>query len=47
MSRANLRANDIEFITLTRVMAFTVDQAGQRIRIYTLDKNEDGWEIVS
>jgi hypothetical protein len=45
-SRANLRANDIEFITLTRVMAFTINQAGQRIRIYTLDKTGDNWEII-
>jgi hypothetical protein len=47
MSRANLRANDIEFITLTRVMAFTINQTGQRIRIYTLDRIKNGWEIVS
>ncbi|MDR1230927.1 MAG: hypothetical protein LBK61_05950 [Spirochaetaceae bacterium] len=46
-SRANLRANDIEFITLSRVMAFTVNQAGQRMRIYTLDRTGDSWEIVN
>jgi uncharacterized protein YigE (DUF2233 family) len=46
MSRANLRANAIEFVTLTRVMAFTVDQTGQRMRIYTLDKAGDSWRIV-
>jgi hypothetical protein len=45
-SRANLQANDIEFVSLTRVMAFIINQSGQRIRIYTLDKIEDGWEIV-
>jgi hypothetical protein len=45
-SRINLEANDIEFITLTRVMAFTINQAGQRIRIYTLDKTGDSWEII-
>jgi hypothetical protein len=46
-SRSNMRANDIEFITLSRVMAFTVNQAGQRMRIYTLDKIGDSWEIVN
>ncbi|MDR1094876.1 MAG: hypothetical protein LBL31_00625 [Spirochaetaceae bacterium] len=46
-SRSNMRANDIEFITLSRVMAFTVNQAGQRMRIYTLDKTGDSWEIVN
>jgi hypothetical protein len=45
-SRVNLRANDIEFITQTRVMAFTVNQSGQRVRIYTLDKTPDSWEII-
>jgi hypothetical protein len=45
-SRVNMRANDIEFITLTRVMAFTENQSGQRIRIYTLDKTPDSWEII-
>jgi hypothetical protein len=46
-SRSNMRANDIEFITLSRVMAFTVNQAGQRMRIYTLDRTGDSWEIVN
>jgi hypothetical protein len=45
-SRANLWASDIEFVEMTRVMAFTISQSGQRIRIYTLDKIGDSWEIV-
>jgi hypothetical protein len=45
-SRANLWASDIEFVERTRVMAFIVNQGGQRIRIHTLDKTGDSWEIV-
>ncbi|MDR0637659.1 MAG: hypothetical protein LBG27_01940 [Spirochaetaceae bacterium] len=45
-SRADLQAHDIEFLTMTRVMAFTIDQKEQRIRIYTLDKTPESWEIV-
>jgi murein DD-endopeptidase MepM/ murein hydrolase activator NlpD len=45
-SRANLWASDIEFVEMTRVMAFIVNQSGQRIRIYTLDKVGDSWKIV-
>ncbi|MDR1469387.1 MAG: hypothetical protein LBT00_08855 [Spirochaetaceae bacterium] len=46
MSRSGLKADDIEFLTMTRVMAFTINQQGQRIRIYTLDKTPEGWEVV-
>jgi hypothetical protein len=45
-SRANLWASDIEFIERTRVMAFTINPSGQRIRIYILDKVGNSWEIV-
>jgi hypothetical protein len=45
-SRVDLQANDIEFLTITRVMVFTIDQKNQRIRIYTLDKTPESWEIV-
>jgi hypothetical protein len=45
-SRADLKAHDIEFLTTTRVMVFTITQRGQRIRIYILDKTPSGWEIV-
>jgi hypothetical protein len=46
MSRTGLQVNDIEFLTMTRVMVFTINQQAQRIRIYTLDKTPDSWEIV-
>jgi hypothetical protein len=45
-SRTDLEANDIEFLTMTRVMVFTINQKGQKIRIYTLDKTPESWEIV-
>jgi hypothetical protein len=46
MSRAGLEADDIEFITMTRVMVFTEPRQDQKIRIYTLDRTPGGWEIV-
>jgi hypothetical protein len=46
MSRAGLQANAIEFLTMTRVVVFTINQQEQRIRIYTFDKTPDSWEIV-
>jgi hypothetical protein len=46
MSRVGLQANDIEFLTMTRVMVFTANQRGEKIRIYTLDKTPGDWEIV-
>jgi hypothetical protein len=45
-SRSNLWVNDIEFVTLTKVMALTINQYGQRVLIYTLAKTPDGWEIT-
>jgi hypothetical protein len=44
-SRANDRADDIEFVTLTRVKVYTVNDKGQKLRLYTLDKTPESWEI--
>lgn len=46
-SRANDRADDIEFVTLTRVKVYTVNDKGQKLRLYTLDKTPESWEIVN
>jgi hypothetical protein len=46
-SRVNLQADDIAFITETRVAVFTIYENGQKIRIYTFDKTPDGWRIVN
>ena len=46
-SRANDRVDDIEFISQNRVKAFTIDSKGQRLRLYDLEKTEQGWKIVN
>jgi hypothetical protein len=42
----NDRVDDIEFITETRVKAFTVTDKG-RLRLYDLENLGDGWKIVN
>jgi hypothetical protein len=49
-SRANIdtvEVDDIEFITPTRVKAFTVNAKGQRLRLYELEKDGNNWKIVN
>jgi len=50
-SRANLRVDDIEFISRNRVKAFTVtkNKAGeeQRLRLYDLEKIGNSWRIIN
>ena len=50
-SRANSRVDDIEFINLNRVKAFTVytNRAGeeQRLLLYNLEKSGEMWKIIS
>ena len=50
-SRASSRVDDIEFINLYRVKAFTIytNKAGeeQRLLLYNLEKNGDLWKIIS
>ena len=50
-SRANSRVDDIEFIGLYRVKAFTIhtNKAGeeQRLLLYNLEKNGDMWRIIN
>jgi len=50
-SRANLRVDDIEFISRDRVKAFTlvVDKAGeeQRLRLYDLERIGNSWRIIN
>ncbi|MDR0322744.1 MAG: hypothetical protein LBI28_14715 [Treponema sp.] len=50
-SRANLRVDDIEFISRNRVKAFTVttNRAGdeQRLRLYDLEKIGNSWTIIN
>jgi hypothetical protein len=46
-SRANSRVDDIEFISPTRVKAYTVSSAGQRLRLYDLEHSVGGWKIIN
>ncbi len=46
-SRANDRVDDIEFIGQKRVKAFTVTPKSQRLRLYDLERTEQGWKIVN
>jgi hypothetical protein len=46
-SRANSRVDDIEFITQKRVKAFTINDKGQRLRLYDLEKTPSGWKILN
>jgi hypothetical protein len=49
-SRVNIdkvEVDDIEFITPVRVKAFTVNAKGQRLRLYELEKDENGWKVVN
>jgi len=50
-SRANLRVDDIEFISMSRVKAFTINttRAGeeQRLLLYNLEKINNTWTIVN
>ena len=50
-SRANSKVDDIEFISMDRVKAFTINtnRAGeeQRLRLYDLEKIGDKWIIIN
>jgi len=50
-SRENSRVDDIEFVGLYRVKAFTIqtNKAGdeQRLLLYNLEKNGDMWKIIN
>jgi hypothetical protein len=46
-SRANVRVDDIEFVSPTRVRAFSVSARGQRLRLYDLEKTGNSWKIIN
>ncbi|MDR2482179.1 MAG: hypothetical protein LBD08_00935 [Treponema sp.] len=46
-SRANERVDDIEFVTHRRVKAFSITAKGQRLRLYDLQKTNEGWKIIN
>ncbi|MDR1174875.1 MAG: hypothetical protein LBK83_05335 [Treponema sp.] len=46
-SRANDRVDDIDFVSPSRVKAYTIDAKGRRLRIYDLERADDGWKIIN
>jgi hypothetical protein len=46
-SRANDRVDDIEFVSPTRVKAYTVTPNGQRLRLYDLENSGNTWKIIN
>jgi len=50
-SRADLRVDDIEFVSMNRVKAFTIthNRAGEevRLRLYDLEKIGNSWTIIN
>jgi hypothetical protein len=46
-SRANDRVDDIEFVSHKRVKAYTISQKGERLRLYDLEKTNEGWKIIN
>lgn len=46
-SRANSRVDDIEFVSQTRVKAFTINSNGLRLRLYDLEKTGNTWLIIN
>jgi hypothetical protein len=46
-SRTNDRVDDIEFVSQNRVKAYTVNNAGNKLRLYDLEKSVTGWKIIN
>jgi hypothetical protein len=46
-SRANSRVDDIEFVSTSRVKAFTVNPNGLRLRLYDLEHTGNTWLIIN
>jgi hypothetical protein len=46
-SRTNDRVDDIEFVGHQRVMAYTLNAKGERLRLYDLENLGNGWRIIN
>jgi hypothetical protein len=46
-SRTNDRVDDVEFVSHNRVKAYTVNSAGNRLRLYDLEKFGSEWKIIN
>ena len=45
-SRANDHVEDIEFVSQNRIKAFTINEKGQRLRLYELENTGNNWLII-
>jgi hypothetical protein len=46
-SRTNDRVDDIKYISQNRVIVYTISQKGDRLRLYDLEKTDEGWKIIN
>jgi hypothetical protein len=46
-SRANDRVDDIAFVSQNRVKVYTINDRGERLRLYDLENPGDGWKIIN
>jgi hypothetical protein len=46
-SRTNDRVDDIAFVSQTRVKVYTINDKGERLRLYDLENLGDGWKIIN
>ncbi|MDR2784923.1 MAG: hypothetical protein LBB83_03300 [Treponema sp.] len=46
-SRANDRVDDIAFVSQNRVKVYTINDKGERLRLYDLENLGDGWKIIN
>jgi hypothetical protein len=46
-SRANDRVDDIAFVSPIRVKVYTINNKGERLRLYDLENLGNGWKIIN
>ncbi|MDR1411856.1 MAG: hypothetical protein LBI91_06605 [Spirochaetaceae bacterium] len=46
-SRTNDRVDDIAFVSEKRVKVYTINDKGERLRLYDLENLGDGWKIIN
>jgi len=46
-SRTNDRVDDIEFESQNRVKAYTINNKGERLRLYDLERTGNEWKIIN
>jgi hypothetical protein len=46
-SRTNDRVDDIAFVSQNRVKVYTVNDKGERLRLYDLENLGEGWKIIN